>query len=518
MAARKASFIRTLRILLLAPLLSGSLAAVAQQRTPQVTEPSAIAHAIDPAAAPLESCEPGARWIRVGFSALVLAPGDSLTLLSSQGDRLVFADGRWNGRQFHARALRGDCVQLQPAFAGVDSSYLVDGYDAGTLPLQESTATVAGAGDLCDDTPDDCAETADLVVDIVPDAVFTTGDNAYGSGTLAQFNTYYDPNWGRFKALTFPVPGNHDYVTAGAAGYFDYFNGVGQTTGPAGDRSKGYYSYDVGEWHFIALNSRTGGTVSSTQLAWLQADLAANTKPCTAAYFHYPLLSRGRYSGYATMKPYFDRLYAAKADLVIVGHDHNYQRYARMDSFKVGTTDGVRQLVVGTGGGDGYALVGTHPLLEAAQSGTWGVARLDLTPIGYTGAFVPIAGKTWTDQFSATCNNAMASTPDLLASDFDVSVASSPLTLVRGGSVTQAITVRSSGDFSAPVKLTVSGLPSGTRYTFAPSSPAPPIDGSVQSLLTLRAVSTQWTGTLTIKVKGTAAGKLRTTTFRLTLK
>jgi 3',5'-cyclic AMP phosphodiesterase CpdA len=484
---------------------------LAQQRTPQLLEDSARRHVFDTPLAPTQVCATGATWVRLGFAKLVLAPGDSLTLVSSQGDRYTFADGRWNTRRFHARALRGECVTLHPSFSG-SSAYALDGYDFGTLPLQDSRVTVAGAGDICDSTPADCGLTADRIEAINPTAVFVSGDNAYTSGTLAEYDAYYAPNWGRFKILTLPVPGNHEYNTTGAAGYFDYFNGVGQATGPAGDRTRGYYSSDVGEWHFIALNSRSGGTVSSTQLAWLDADLAANTKRCVAAYFHHPLLSRGEYSGYATMKPFYDRLYAAKADMVLVGHDHNYQRYAKMDAYKLPTTDGLRQLIVGTGGRDPYPISGTHPLLQAAQGTTWGVLALDLTAAGYDGRFVPVAGKTWTDSFSGTCNRGLA-----LAPDFTVATQTTA-TLPLGGSATQAVTVASVGGFASSVKLTLSGLPSGAGYTFSPNPVTPPANGRIGSTLTLRAGTTTWTGTRSITLKGTSGTSTRTTTFRLTLR
>jgi acid phosphatase type 7 len=493
--------------LLLAVLLSASQAA-AQERTLQLTEDSAVSHAIAPAA-PTQVCEAGAHWIRLGFASLVLAPGDSLVLSSSGGDQLRFGDSRWNGRSFHARALRGECVDIAAAFSG-DSHYQVDGYDAGSADLQDSPITTAGAGDIC--TPDTlgCRRTSDLIVAMNPSAVFTTGDNAYYEGTLDQFNAYYDPNWGRFKALTLPSPGNHEY---NGDGYFDYFNGVGNQTGIAGDRSEGYYSYDIGEWHFIALNSRAGGTVSAAQLAWLDADLAANTKPCTAAYFHYPLVSRGNYTGYPTVKPFYDRLYAAKADLVLVGHDHNYQRYGKMDSFQVATTDGLRQVIVGTGGAGVYPINGTHPLLEASNSGTFGVLRLDLTAMGYDATFLPRAGRTYSDHFSASCNNGPRLSPD-----FTVSVATSPLVVVRGGSVTQAVTVSSGGGFTSPVRLTVSGLPAGTSYSVSPNPVTPSANGQANATLTLRATTTTYTGTLTIKVKGTSDSTVRTTDFRLTFR
>jgi 3',5'-cyclic AMP phosphodiesterase CpdA len=504
-----ASWTRTALVVALAVAPTSPL--LAQQLTPQWIEDSARRLTFDAPQTPAQVCESGATWLRLGFSNLVLAPGDSLTLVSSQGDRYTFADARWNTRRFHARALRGDCVTLQPNFSG-SSQYEIDGYDAGTLPLQDSRVTVAGAGDLCDSTPAHCDATADLIEAINPTSVFLTGDNAYNNGTLTEYNTWYAPNWGRFKILTQPVPGNHEYNTTGAAGYFDYFNGVGQATGPAGDRTKGYYSYDVGEWHFVALNSRSGGTVSSTQLAWLDADLAANTKSCVAAVFHHPFLSRGEYSGYATMKPFFDRLYAAKADLVLVGHDHNYQRYAKMDAYKVATTDGVRQVVVGTGGRPPYAITGTHPLLEVAQGTTWGVLSLDLTAAGYGGTFVPVAGQTWTDGFAGTCNRGLAPGPD-----FNVTTTASS-TLALGGSTTKPVSVNSVGGFASSVKLALSGMPNGTRYTFSPSTLTPDANGTIATTLTLRAGTTTYTGSLSVKVKATSGTTTRTTTFRLTVK
>ena len=364
-------------------------------------------------------CERGAKWIRLGFAELALGSYDTLTLRSDGGDSYTFAGRHWNDRSFHARALRGSCVDIKASFGHPDSRYTVDSYQFATTALESSEVVVAGAGDICDSTPADCASTSDLIVAINPTAVFTAGDNAYTSGTLTEYTTRYDPSWGRFKDLTSPTPGNHEYLTAGASGYFDYFNGVGAQTGPAGDRSRGYYSFDVGEWHFIALNTMSGGSVSSTQLAWLDQDLAANTKPCTAAYFHHPLESRGVYTGSTSVKPLYDRLYAAKADLVLVGHDHNYQRYARMTPGLVAASDGLRQVIVGTGGRDFYAISGTHPLLVASQAHTWGVLKLTLTADGYTGEFVPVAGKTWTDSFSGTCNNApAANAPPTAAFDY----------------------------------------------------------------------------------------------------
>lgn len=415
-------------VLLLAFGASGALAgtAAAAERVPQLAEDGVRTRMLGSSAVEgskaARVCQSGAKWIRLGFRELTLRGSDRLALRSDGGDRFVFTGPHWNGRRFHARALRGSCVDIDPSFSGEGSRYQVDSLQFDVQPLSHAPVVVAGAGDLCDSTPADCGSTSDRVIAINPTLAFVLGDNAYSSGTLSEYTTRYDPNWGRFKALTSPVPGNHEYQTTGAAGYFDYFNGVGVQSGPAGERGRGYYSFDVGEWHFVALNSMSGGTVSSTQLAWLEQDLAANTKPCTAALFHHPMVSSGIYGGSSTMRAFWDRLYAARADLVLAGHDHNYQRYAKMTPSQQPSSEGLRQVIVGTGGRDMYALGTAHPLLEAAQDHTWGVLKLTLTSTGYTGEFVPVEGKTWSDTFSGTCNNAAATNaPPTAAFDYAAS-------------------------------------------------------------------------------------------------
>jgi PKD repeat protein len=403
---------RACRAIAVAVLAFAAGAANAKERVVQIAEDTAVRVPIEASAAPLRAapptrvCEPGAKWIRVNFGELVLDGYDSLVLKSSEGDSYTFEGSHWNDRAFHSRALRGECVEIFPYFGDRDSRYAIDGFEAGTESLEATSVVVAGAGDICDSSGNACAGTSDLIVSINPAAVFTAGDNAYSNGTLSEYNSRYAPTWGRFKSTTNPTPGNHDYNTSNASGYYDYFNGVGVQTGRAGDRSKGYYSWDVGDWHFIALNTMSGGTVATAQVNWLKSDLAANTKPCTAAYFHHPLVSRGNYSGYSQVKPFWDALYAAKADLVLVGHDHNYQRYGKMNPSQVAASDGIRQVLVGTGGRAFYGLSGSHALLEKANANTWGVLKLTLTATGYTGDFVPRAGGTFTDTFSGTCNKA----------------------------------------------------------------------------------------------------------------
>lgn len=364
--------------------------------------------AAQPNAVATRLCERDAAWLRLGFSALDLRGRDTLLVTSSDGDSYRIA-GRSGARDaLELRALRGACVDIHPEFSDAASRYALRGYEFGLLPLAQSTVVVASAGDICDVAGDGCSRTADVVSSIAPDAVFVLGDNAYDVGSLSQYNANYAPTWGAFRSITHPIPGNHEYATPGASGYYDYFNGIGVQQGLAGDRNKGYYSWDVGDWHFVAINSnfQAASVAEMTQLQWLAADLAANTKPCTAAYFHYPFLSRGSYSGYDQVKPYWDALYAARADLVLNGHDHNYQRYSKMNPSKWPALDGIRELVVGTGGRYLYPVSGTHPLLEVASSDSLGVLKLTLGATGYSGEFIPGAGSTFRDSFSGRCNKA----------------------------------------------------------------------------------------------------------------
>jgi len=401
-------------------------------------------------------------------------------LKSSGGDRYVFQGGHWNDRSFSSRALRGSCVDIQPYFASGDSGYELGGYTVGTRALALSTVVVAGAGDLCDSTPADCKATSDLIVNINPVAVFTAGDNAYSNGTLSEFNTRYAPNWGRFKSKTKPTPGNHEYGTANAAGYFDYFNGSGVQTGLAGDRSKGYYSWDVGDWHFVALNTMSGGTISSTQLAWLKQDLAANTKPCTAAYFHHPRWSTGNYTGYSGVQSAYTELYAAKADLILVGHDHNYQRSRKINASGAVAADGFRQILVGTGGRDFYALGAANTTIaEVRNADTWGVLKLTLSATDYIADFVPVAGRTFTDRVTGTCNRASTGATYAISG----AVTNSAGTGIAGVTVSNgsaSATTSSTGAYTLPglANGTYTLTPSLSGYTFSPVSQSVTVNGA----------------------------------------
>ena len=268
---------------------------------------------------------------------------------------------------------------------------------------KDNDPVLVGAGDIakCNDSRDE--KTAELL-DGIPGTVFTTGDNVYNSGTSAEFQNCYDPGWGRHKARTYPTPGSHDYYTAGASGYFGYFGAA------AGDPNKGYYSYDLGEWHIISLNSQCGqvGGCGSTSpmVTWLRQDLSANPAACTLAYWYNPLFSSGSVHGNdPKMKPSWQALYDADADVVLSGHSHNYERFAPQDANGMADPErGIREFVVGTGGPTVHGFGTIQPNSEVRNSNTSGVLKLTLHPTRYDWEFVPVAGKTFTDSGRASCH------------------------------------------------------------------------------------------------------------------
>jgi hypothetical protein len=268
-----------------------------------------------------------------------------------------------------------------------------------------SDPTIAAAGDIaCDSSTAGAttchqAATADLLAAGGFTAVLGLGDHQYPSGALADFNAYYDPTWGQVKAKTYPAPGNHEYQTSGAAGYFSYF---GDRAGPTG---RGYYSFNVGSWHLVSLNSEVSTAAGSAQETWLQADLAANSQPCTLAYWHKPLFSSGPHGNNASVKPLWDALYAAGAEVVLAGHDHDYERFApQTSSGAADASRGIREFVVGTGGKEHYSISSTKPNSQVHNTDTFGVLKLTLHPDSYDWRFLPEAGKTFTDSGTGPCH------------------------------------------------------------------------------------------------------------------
>jgi acid phosphatase type 7 len=285
---------------------------------------------------------------------------------------------------------------------------------SGDRPAQAQTksAVVVGAGDIASCTSTGDTATAKLLGSI-SGTVLALGDNAYAEGSLAQYNDCYGPTWGLYKARTRPAVGNHEYRTPGASGYFDYFGAA------AGERGKGYYSFNLGAWHLVTLDSGckfwdtgyiTGVSQCSSQrqadmIAWLKADLAANPTKCTLAYFHQPLFSSGYSSNDASVKPIWDALYAANADVVLAGHDHIYERFApQTPSGALNQARGIREFIVGTGGVNHGGLGTIKANSEVRNTTTYGVLKLTLNVTDYSWKFVPVAGQSFTDSGTASCH------------------------------------------------------------------------------------------------------------------
>jgi hypothetical protein len=267
-----------------------------------------------------------------------------------------------------------------------------------TITSSGGSVVLVGAGDIAD-----CGSTGDeataALLDGIPGTVFTAGDNAYPDGSITDF-ACYDSSWGRHKTRTRPSPGNHEYNTSGAAGYYAYF---GSAAGPSG---LGYYSYDLGAWHIVSLNSEVDVSTGSPQETWLRADLAASTKQCTLAYWHKPRFSSAtRHGSDASMEPLWQALYDFHAEIVVVGHDHNYERFAPQTPAGVADpTTGIREFVAGTGGKGiepGSSLIANS---EVFDDTTFGVLKLTLGAGTYSWQFIPIAGQTFTDSGSGTCH------------------------------------------------------------------------------------------------------------------
>jgi hypothetical protein len=282
----------------------------------------------------------------------------------------------------------------------------------------EGSVTIVAAGDIaCDPrsrdfndgrgTPTDCRQlhVANLILSIDPDAVLSLGDTQYQSGTLEQFRESYHPSWGRLFDITYPIVGDHEYLETGAQGYFEYFGAR------AGDPEKGYYSFDLGSWHLIALNSNCkdadGCGAGSPQERWLRDDLAASTAKCTLAYWHHPRYSSGDHGDNPSTSDLWRALYEAGAEIVLSGDDHHYERF--QPAGPEGNPDpdgGIRSWVVGTGGDSNHTTGLDRPveLSELRNGEVFGVLRLLLYPGGYEWTFVKESGPSFRDVGSGSCH------------------------------------------------------------------------------------------------------------------
>ena len=239
---------------------------------------------------------------------------------------------------------------------------------------------------------------SDSILAARPTAFFPLGDNQYSSGTLAQYRAAYQPSFGRLKAITNPTPGNHEYATAGASGYFDYFGTA------AGERSRGYYSRDIGAWHVVVLNSEKDISPTGTQLTWLKNDLAAHPNACTLAVLHKPRFSSGQHGSNTAMKPFVDALVAAKAELLLSGHDHDYERFAPQNGSGQASSTGVVQVVAGMGGKSLY----DYPRLVAnsvsRQNSGFAWLKLTLHPTSVDLRYVPVGDNTYSAVKTISCH------------------------------------------------------------------------------------------------------------------
>jgi hypothetical protein len=274
---------------------------------------------------------------------------------------------------------------------------------AGAAKPDQSPVVLLAAGDIADCTNLAGAEATARILEENDGVVAAIGDLAYPDGTEENFKCY-DQTWGRVKSRTRPAPGNHEFHSQGATFYFEYFGVV------AGDPKDGFYSYDLGAWHVISLNSECaeigGCNEGSREEKWLRADLAAHPAACTLAYFHKPLFSSGGAHGDAPeIRPLYQALYDAHTDVILSGHDHDYERFAPQDpNGKLDRTRGIREFVVGTGGKNHRPFGAPEATSEVRDTTTFGVLKLTLKRTSYDWKFIPEAGKSFTDSGSDKCH------------------------------------------------------------------------------------------------------------------
>jgi hypothetical protein len=298
--------------------------------------------------------------------------------------------------RYLALLLLGMVLPLLLATAGLRSN-------AASSEEAKGNAVLIGAGDIAGCSDLSGAEATAKLLEANPGTVMALGDLAYPDGTEENFKCY-DKTWGRVKSRTRPAVGNHEFHSEGATYYFQYFGAA------AGDPKTGYYSYELGSWHVVVLNSeckQVGGCqAGSPQEKWLREDLAAHPVACTLAYFHKPRFSSGGTHGDdLEVTPLWQALYDSNADLVLNGHDHDYERFAPQDpNGKADPKRGIREFVVGTGGKNHRAFSALEANTEARNNDTFGVLKLTLKPGGYDWQFLPEAGKTFTDSGSGSCH------------------------------------------------------------------------------------------------------------------
>ncbi|MEA2579544.1 MAG: hypothetical protein QOE83_436 [Actinomycetota bacterium] len=250
------------------------------------------------------------------------------------------------------------------------------------------------------------SKTGNLIAHLGPNAVLPLGDAQYNTGKLGQYNASYALSWGGYLPASHPVPGNHDYESSSSAnGYFDYF---GVHAAPPGASDRGFYSYQLGTWHLISLNSNCSYVrcgPGSAQYEWLKNDLIANSSACTLAYWHAPRFSSGPHGNYLSVGPFWNLLFHYGADVILNGHDHIYERFAPQNpSGNKAPMFGLREFVVGTGGAQHYWIdkVKAHSVVRNAK--TFGILKMTLHPNSYGWSFLPVAGLSFHDAGTASCH------------------------------------------------------------------------------------------------------------------
>jgi hypothetical protein len=369
------------------------------------------AGAWSPSAHRCSRCRGGA-WLSIDVTRAVHGVGTVGFVLTARTPRPLVLASRGDRR--HAPELAVEPRSSDRA-AGTGSTAPRPGSGVGTHgPAPGATGggtLVAAAGDLACEPGrgDPCRQqaTSDLVLGLNPAAFLALGDMAYPDGTLDQLRAWYEPSWGRLGARVHPVPGNHDFHTAGAAGYFDFFNGAGTATGRVGDRGLGWYSFDLVGWHIVALNSACGEIggcgPGSPEEAWLRADLAAHRTACTLAFWHTPRFSSGPHSDQPLVAPLWYDLQESGAELVLSGHDHHYERFAPQNAWGAADPRGLRQFIAGTGGKGTRPVVRTASNSEVRDDVSLGALLLTLRPGGYDWRFAAAVG-TFADAGSDPCH------------------------------------------------------------------------------------------------------------------
>jgi len=350
---------------------------------------------------------PKVKSISVSPSSATLTPGQTTQLTAAASPPNSASSFTWGSSNTGVATVSstGLVTAVAPGTASISASAGgVSGNSTITVTSSSPDPVLVGAGDIasCSSSGDEATAT---LLDGIAGTVVTLGDNVYDNGTSTEYTNCYGPSWGRHKARTRPSPGNHEYNTTNATGYYGYFGST------AGDPTKGYYSYDLGNWHIVVLNSNLSCAViscaaGSPQEQWLRGDLAANTKPCTLAYWHHPRFNSGASHGNdIDVAPFWDALYEFNADVILNGHEHVYERFAPQTPAAVADpVRGIRQFTVGTGGRSHYTFGAIQPNSEMRDGNTYGVLKLTLHANSYDWQFVPVAGSTFNDSGTGSCH------------------------------------------------------------------------------------------------------------------